>query len=312
MNIIKLKDIIMPDKHSIAEVFNKILRGQYAYWVQMRYIVPFPVMSHAQYVDCEQNESKIKNFPHIDMYSSECCMINFVETYVDSEETDKINSISKYILHNEHTPDEGITVSELKLFRRWLASTILSLNSSMDDLDQSLKLNDIQTHVLSYYANDMYNDVVKYLSVLGVDINMANNETSCGCCSNESLNIMTNPISLCNSLSTYQSNIHKEMVKMFSDINFWMKWSPEFLSLFKKYIDNILKVGLKVSNNTISLITLKDCTCNKEEIDNSTNILNRLSIALGYMVNGEQNSHKNYIYDALYEWSSGLYEYMQW
>jgi hypothetical protein len=312
MNIIKLKDIIMPDKHSIAEVFNKYLKDNYAYWIQMRYIVPMSVMSHSDYVDCEQNEKKVSKFPHIDMYSTECCMVNFVEYYVDNEETDRANSISKYLINNEHVTDDDITISEIKLFRRWLALTILNLNKIMDDLDPSLKLNDAQTHILEYYANDMYNDVVRYLTTFGNKNPYMDPTYSCGCCSQETLLITTSPINVCDSLTIYKENIRNSMIEMFSDINFWLIWSDDFILLFKKYIDNIIKVGLKINNTTSPVIGLKDCTCDNVENNNNTNILNRLSNSLGYILNKEHNSHKNYIHDALYDWSSSLYEYMQW
>lgn len=312
MNIIKLKDIIMPNKHSISEIFNKYLKNNYAYWVQMRYIIPMSVMDHGNYVDCEQDESKVSKYPHIDMYSTECCMINFVEYYVDNEETDKINSISKYLLNNEHITDEDITISEIKLFRRWLAATLLNLDNIMDDLDPSSKLNEIQKHILEYYANDMYNDVVKYLTIFGNKDPYMNTSTSCGCCNTESLIITTTPINVCDSLSIYKENIRNNMIEMFSNVEFWLTWSDDFISLFKKYIDNIIRVGLKINNTVLPVIGLKDCTCNTVEDDNNTNILNRLSNSLGYILNKEHNSHKNYIHDALYDWSSSLYEYMQW
>jgi hypothetical protein len=41
-------------------------------------------------------------------------------------------------------------------------------------------------------------------------------------------------------------------------------------------------------------------------------ILKRLSVSLGYIRDGQINSHKNYINDALYDWSSILYEKMKW
>ena len=313
MNIIKLKDVIMPDKCTFAEIFNKYLKDNYAYWIQMRYIVPMSEMNHGEYVDCEQNEKKVSKYPHIDMYSMECCMINFTEYYVDNIETDKINSISKYLVSNSHTADNDITVSELKLFRRWLAETILNLNNVMDDLDPQSKLTNEQTHVLEYYANDMYNDVVKYLSIFSNTTAYLNStSTSCGCCSQESLSILTSPVDVCDSLSIYKNSIYNNMVELFSDVNFWLRWSDDFLKLFKKYIDNIIRVGLKINNTDDPVISMRDCVCSGDDNDNNLNILNRLSISLGYMIDKSYNSHKNYIHDALYDWSSGLYEYMQW
>lgn len=313
MNIIKLKDVIMPDKHSVSEIFNNHLKDRYAYWVQMRYIVPISFMKHGEYVDCEQDEKKIKKFPHIDMYSMECCMLQFVENYVDVKETDKINSVSEFILKNEQIPDIDITVAELKKFRRWLAETLLNMSDSMDDLNEEVKFTDETIHILQYYANDMYNDVVKYLTMFTNEVASIDNSTksTCDCCSNDIM-FKTLPIYTCDSLDIYKKNIYRKMVEMFSDVNFWTKWSDEFISLFKKYIDNIIKINLKINNKPSYDSNYRDCVCNKENDDQNTSILKRLSTSLEYILNKTYNSHKNYIYDALYDWSSMLYEYMQW
>ena len=97
---------------------------------------------------------------------------------------------------------------------------------------------------------------------------------------------------------------------MFSNIDFWTQWSPEFLGIFKKYVDNIIKSNLPIGN--ISSDTYQDCSCNNKNGSDNNHILQRLSESLSYMMVGDICGHKNYIYDALYEWSSKLYEYMIW
>ena len=79
MNIIKLKDVIMPDSMPQAEYFNKYLKGRYAYWVQMRYIVSFDHMRHEGYVACEEDITKLlqkekKKYPK--PYGATCLEIN--------------------------------------------------------------------------------------------------------------------------------------------------------------------------------------------------------------------------------------------
>ena len=51
MNIVKLKDIIKPND----EFFNTYLKGKYAWWVHMRYIIPFEKMGIQGYIACEEN-----------------------------------------------------------------------------------------------------------------------------------------------------------------------------------------------------------------------------------------------------------------
>ena len=102
------------------------------------------------------------------------------------------------------------------------------------------------------------------------------------------------------------------MVEMFSDVEFWNKWPLELLIKFKKYIDNIIKVGLVIDNTKLDASKYKDCTCNKTDINSNQNILKKLSESLNYMIEGQEKSHYNYIKDSLYNWASLLYEYMQW
>lgn len=311
MNIIKLKDTIMPnipDHSDISTLFNNELKGKYAYWVQMRYIVPFSKLNDSLYVDCEQDESKLENIPHIDMYSTECCMIKFIEIYIDNEETDLINNISKYKSDNNYTTDPDLTIEQIKLFRQWLANSLLELNNNYKNL------NDEQIHILNYYSNNMYNDIIKYLSLFGSDIESSNSiQTTCSCCNTSNFYSLTN-ISVCDSLSIYKKNIHQNMVNMFSDVNFWLQYPTQFMSLFKKYIDNIIQVNLKINNNKHDYISnYVDCGCNtNDDINQNTKILQNLSTSLKYIIDNEYKSHKNYIYNSLYDWSYNLYEYMQW
>ena len=99
---------------------------------------------------------------------------------------------------------------------------------------------------------------------------------------------------------------------MFSDVEFWKRWPNELLVVMKKYIDNILKVGLIVNNNTVDPSIYRDCTCSNSNTNTTQNILEKLSKSLDYMIEGQEKSHYNYIKDSLYNWASLLYEYMQW
>ena len=99
---------------------------------------------------------------------------------------------------------------------------------------------------------------------------------------------------------------------MFSDVEFWKRWPNELLIVMKKYIDNILKVGLIVNNNTVDPSIYRDCTCSNSNTNTNQNILEKLSKSLDYMIEGQEKNHYNYIKDSLYNWASLLYEYMQW
>ena len=320
MNIIKLKDILMPDKYNMSEMYNMHLKGKYAYWIQMRYIVPFEFMGHEGYVACEEDITKLLmkadgtypkpyGCPYIDMYDEDKCIMR----YIDLEETDIANNISKYRTANDQTTDFDITISELKLFRKKLATMILDYNNIYINNSGSL-IDSVEESVLKYYMNDMYDEAVKSLLMFGnQQVTLSTVDTTCGCCSSTNLASLNNSsLNICDPLSIYRKSIYNKMVTMFSDVEFWKRWPNELLVAMKKYIDNILKVGLNVNNNTVDPSIYRDCTCSNSNTNTNQNILEKLSKSLDYMIEGQEKSHYNYIKDSLYNWASLLYEYMQW
>ena len=320
MNIIKLKDILMPDKYNMSEMYNMHLKGKYAYWIQMRYIVPFEFMGHEGYVACEEDITKLLmkadgtypkpyGCPYIDMYDEDKCIMR----YIDLEATDIANNISKYRTANDQTTDFDITISELKLFRKKLATMILDYNNIYINDSGSL-IDSVEESVLKYYMNDMYDEAVKGLLMFGnQQVILSTVDTTCGCCSSTTLtSLNSGSLNICDPLSIYRKSIYNKMVTMFSDVEFWKRWPNELLVAMKKYIDNILKVGLNVNNNTVDPSIYRDCTCSNSNANTNQNILEKLSKSLDYMIEGQEKSHYNYIKDSLYNWASLLYEYMQW
>ena len=318
MNIIKLKDIIKPGD----EMFNKHLKGKYAYWVHMRYIVPFSFMKHEGYVACEEDINKLLKkqdgtypkpygCPYIDVYNGE------ILPYVDVYATDKANNVMEYRRLNNYVPDSNITLDEIKRFRTWLAEELLKLDQSNTGEQLNDLYNEEVTHMLTYYSKGMYDDVVKYLSMFGSqEISISSiNKSTCGCNSNSDLSSLYNQtLSNCDALSVYRKNIYNKMVKEFSDYNFWFNCPTEFILTFKSYIDNIIDCNLKLTK-TSYVSEFVDCGCKSStniEQENNINILKRLSESLGYMSSGNILGHKNYIVDALKDWSVYLYEMMEW
>lgn len=317
MNIVKLKDILMPAKCSFADFFNNKLKGKYAYWVQMRYIFPLESLSYKDYIQYEQFDPidflKTSTLPHIDLYSEECCMYEFSLKYIDHEKTSIANNVYEYELANNYVTDSNIDISKLRNFRSWLASEILALNTYVDGT-YSDKLSDNQIHMLEYYKNDMYNNIVKQLSIFGKDnaFLVDNTKNSCGCCNTNIsglYNIGLNSIS-CDALDIYIKNLHSFMVATFENVEFWAVLNKDFLSLFKLYIDNIIKTGLTI-NNTTNNQQYIICNCNNST-DASTTMLKNLSEALQYIIEDKIKNHLNFIHDALYNWADKLYDKMSW
>lgn len=293
MNIIKLYDKINPsDDH-----FNNFLKGKYAWWIHMRYIVSFDIMTEQDYVACENNIDNLYNGGFEYRNSDD----ESFSSYIDYNITNTINSIGNLISYNKLSTGPDITISDIKQFRTWLAKTILTFN---------LINNDVQTWMLQYYANGMYDDTIKKLIAFSNNTIEINTKTSeCGCGSDTSIyNMMINE---CDPLAIYKKNIYNEMVHTFSDLSFWQIFDISFIEEFKKYIDNIIAVNLPLK---LSIKTNKynDCTCITENDDEYKMILQRLSVSLEYIINNQIDGHKNYIMDSLNDWARNLYETMEW
>lgn len=292
MNLIKLKDILLPSTYDNSDYYNENLKGRYAYWVKMTYIVPFDSIDYNQYIKLEKSND----------------MLNYIKSddiidYIDMTETNNVNNISEFILKNKSVTDSLITLSEIKRFRYWLASSLLEIKSDFDDMTK---------HMLEFYKNDMYDSVIKYLDMFGgVDVSLSyESENVCGCCSGVTINELTTSLSNCNTINIYKNDIYQYMLGVFGDYGFWNQFSKEFLKTFKLYIDNIIKVGLpmiKGINNDI----YRDCVCGVKEDNTNNIILSRLSNALGYIINDDIDGHKNYISDAFKDWSV-IYPMMNW
>lgn len=317
MNIVKLKDILMPETTLMGEFFNKNLKGKYAYWVQMRYIFPLESLDFKTYIKYEQLDHVHflgpNMLPHIDLYSEESCMADFAATYIDSTATEIANNIHEFEVANNYVADYDIDLNKLRRFRTWLAEELLKLNQSLDGSYLDIYTTD-QIHTLEYYKNGMYNDVIKYLSVFGgTEPILSSSVNSCGCCNTNRSGLYGLTVgAVCDATKIYTDNLHKHMVMMFEDVNFWKQFNVDFIRVFKKYIDNIIKTGLAI-NNTPEQLRFTDCNCSSQSV-NKTNekMLRNLSESLGFIIDGDVNGHLNFISDSLYNWAEYLYEYMSW
>lgn len=324
MNIIKLKDIVMPNEYSISIFFNEKLKGKYAYWIKMRYIFPLDSLNYNAYIKYEQMTDMQMTgsnvLPHIDLYSEECCMIEFAQRYIDAAATEEANSIHIFKTSNMYSADYDIDINELKSFRSWLADELLSMNTN-DEGHYMNAYTPAQTHMLEYYKNNMYNDVVKYLdmfkgsSIVPLTLITDSVSSSCSCCNNSNAINVVQPDSSCNALENYRKNIYAFMVETFSSIDFWKACNKSFLRLFKRYIDNIIKTNLTLPNvieTSYNADIYALCKCSSSNDDNFKKMMNNLSIAIQYIIDDEIAGHKNFIYDAFNRWSANAYEKMNW
>lgn len=327
MNIIKLKDIIMPETDPNSYFFNTYLKGRYAYWVQMRYIVPMGLyfdekynimigMKHEGYVACEENINKLlitdSNIPK--PYGSPCLDVYQYMNYVDSKETDRINNTKEFRMKNNYVADPDITINDVKNFRTWLANELLSMDQYEQGGQKYDNLDEKQTRILQYYSNNMYDNTIKILSEFNIQVDYSKNfiTSDCGCShsTNNLSSLYNDSLNICDPINVYKHNIYLGMIEMFSNIDFWKQWNPEFILVMKKYIDNIIKLDLSLSKTNNS--DFNDCVCKDDKDDELKNMLVRLSKSLYYIGNNDIRGHKNYINDSLRDWSTYLYENMYW
>lgn len=311
MNIIKFKDIIIEGD----ELFNAKFKGKYAYWVRMQYAISFNDMSTTDYVRYETYDDlySMVNEDGVDYL----CTDKYSE-YIDYYETDRANKISRFILKNSFAPDEDITLEEIKKFRTWLASTLLNFEEfDVGTEEECVIFDEQEKHVLEYYKNGMYNEVVKFLGDFGTvqtTASILSQSTSpCSCQNNYNTSMVVPTISTCDPLYIYKNNIYKKMVEMFGNAAFWMNFdNGGFIEEFKKYIDNILQCGLLLYKSQY-ISDFVDCGCdttnNQAEM---VRILQNLSQSLQYIIDKDFHGHKNFMNDSFDKWARYLYENMEW
>ena len=296
MNIVKFKDIRLGGETSATQtlydgIYNEKLKNQYKAVVNWKWIVELDFDKYMEY-----SEKNIKPDDSIDLEK-------YIE-YVDWTETEKANSVSIFVEKNKFTPDSDITIEELKNFRTWLASIINKIFITEDD----------ERVMLSYYENNMYDDVIRKLALVDSGIKLYNETTStgCSCCNNSYDIIYAYGYDDCDPISVYSSNIYNIMVKYFSDLNYWIG-KKNICGDIQKYLENIVKMDFTlVRSNRVD--SYSDCTCvvDNSQQDAYKTILKRLAKVFGWIYNDEITGHKNEASIVLGIWAKELYENMQW
>lgn len=316
MNIIKFKDQIRPGD----ALFNKFLKGKYAYWIQMRYIVPFEFIDSAQYVKFEGDINALIGWrergcpePEVRYWDLQGKNSN-LEAWVDVDGTESANNIMPFSRHNCFAADEDITLDEVKKFRSWLADALLEFDRTEGGEQKCSFYTEDFTDVLLYYKNGMYNKTVKALSQIPAEFGISKaSVNNCGCGAGSDIsNLYKGAGTLCDPLYIYRKYIYTEMCHKFADMSFWVDFPSVFILEFKQYIDNIIRLNLPLTKSPYTSVFM-DCSCQSNpEQGLNMEILTRLSKALGHIADGEITGNKNYITKALQDWSADLYEQMEW
>lgn len=296
MNIVKFQDLHIEGD----ALFNDNFKGKYCYAPRMTWAVPFDVLTEGSYTRLEIDGD-------INTVSTYIALSDYTD-YIDEDSAERANSITKYVSFNNFVPDTKLTLDELKLFRRWLASTLLDMDEDTKDYDEKT------VQMLSYYKQDMYDEVVKQLSNFRVIDNKIVFATTSTCNCTPVIGAQLSTTSTCDPIAIYRQAIYDFMVKTFSNIDFWKDLDVEFLQEFKLYIDGIIGYNLPLYISDY-VSEFADCSCVNASITAQQllqGILKNLSTSLQYMIDNQVDGHKNFIADSLREWSSKLYEKMQW
>ena len=243
--------------------------------------------------------------PYIDQWDNKD---EWILEVIDLDGTEKANSIIEYLEYNECIP-EDVTLDQVKKFRSWLAKILLEFVDN---------LTDNQKHILSYYANEMNDDTVKWLTEFGsltMNYNVLN-ESACGCSGRSNLSSLYNThINTCDPILIYKSSIHNGMVQMFSDINFWKPINTNLLRTIVVYLKGILQYKLNLVPDVVDVNDIFTCKC--LSTDNAgqklaTNIIENLIESFNYIIEDDVDGHKLTIQSSLNQWADKLYEFMEW
>lgn len=318
MNIVKIKDIAVSDLPSTidADVFSKF-KDMYCYCINWKWLVLFDDLNNSNYtyitlsqeLSRELDGSTISTHNPLEDFDYALYEQYLEEGLIDLTITEQINSIAKYLEYNKFSySDDELTYDDVKLFRTWLAQTLYNILE--DEADQDV------LEMLNYYALEMNDATITHLIMFTpkttVDVISPTYTTSCGCQGATSIQIYS--LSDCDPIAIYRKAVYDKMVDVFSDITFWTERETELLQEIKKYVDYIIAKNLPLTTSDY-ISDLYDCGCLSDADSSQTRLmgyLKNLSTSLGYMIDGEITSHKNFISDSLNKWAVYLYEKMRW
>ena len=308
----------------LANYFNENFRNKYTYVINWKMLIPISINTGNPWDIHDDTYIYYSIYPNT-------IPIKIDMNCFDSSWYDQATSLK--IMHdeqikceylNEFTPDDDITIDELKKFRTWLASILLANEPLINERsDKELLVN-----MLSYYKQGMTDVTVKMLGnmtpymeqhviVAGDNkknmLGISQLAYSAGCgCNNSQTNYAASSNSVCDPINIYRTSIYNYMVKVFSDISYWAA-QKEICAEMKKYIEGILKAGLPLSSKIID--PFADCTCSSTDTDMEARyhkMLEQLSVALGYIIDSNIDGNRNFISSSFNNWAVYLYENMWW
>jgi hypothetical protein len=296
MNLVKFQDVIIEGD----DFFNEKLKGKYAYVINWLYIVLLD-LQEKEYIQLSKEQVEINLEKHLKKLYD-------YRQYIDMEETEKINSVDHYRYLNQFTPDEDITIDEIKQFRTKVA-LLLKEFYDFHTPEQSQLI-----QMINFYANNGADDVINMLlntmSMYYPSIDVKNIHNSCGCGSNNNIITTTNyNVNACDPIAIYTTSIYNIMVKYFSDIEFWIG-KEDIIKEIIKYLENIIKLNLPLTAAQEQQIACAVTSINLQE--KYIDALKNLVTAFKYILDDEITTNKNFISSAFNFWAKELYTNMIW
>lgn len=309
MNILKFKDIVLNNElaenltNEQIQIFNSKFKGKYTYTINWYYCVALEDITPEQFVNLSRSQTVDEQINSYDFL-----IIEDVESFIDLEKTNKVNSITSLLDINKFVPDSDITLDNLKMFRTRLADILLKNHPTITyKIDEMLK----------YYNLEMNDETIKHLTHFApetvVDPIININTHTCGCQKTSTSGLITG-VTTCNPIYEYRKAVYNQMVETFSDISFWLELEQDVLNEIKRYIDNIIKCNLPLYTSKFTS-DLYDCGC-LSNVDSQQEkyieILKDLSDCFEFMATENYTNKKNHIGLTLNKWASLLYERMRW
>lgn len=296
MNLVKFQDVIIEGD----DFFNEKLKGKYAYVINWLYIVLLD-LQEKEYIQLSKEQAEIDLENHLKKLYD-------YRQYIDAEETEKINSVDHYRYLNQFTPDEDITIDEIKQFRTKVA-LLLKDFYDFHTPEQSQLI-----QMINFYANNGTDDVINMLlntmSMYYPSIDVKNIHNSCGCGSNNNIITTANyNVNACDPVAVYTTSIYNIMVKYFSDIDFWTG-KEGIIKEIIKYLENIIKLNLPLTAAQEQQIACSITSINLQE--KYINALKNLVAAFNHIIDDEITTNKNFILSSLNFWAKELYNNMTW